>query len=345
MRAAPPSVALTVALAVGVAAAPDLPEARAQGTGRPAATPAQPAPGRTQPVQAPAQPAPGRTQPVPAPVQPPPGRAQRVPGQAGKPRWETLPLPPAMPEPAASGHVEVPGGARIYYASFGKLAGPAVILLHGGLGNGEHFAHQVPALVDRFRVIAIDSRGQGRSTLGKGKLSYRAMAGDVIAVMDALRIEKAAVAGWSDGGAIALALGIEHGARVDKLFVFGTNYDSRGNRPRGGSTPTFAAYAARCRADYGRLAARGAYEAGSAALTPVWRDPAPFTKEQLRAIKAPTLVGSGDHDEIILLDQVKEMATLIPNGKLAVLKDTSHFALWQDPAAFNKVLVDFLTSS
>jgi pimeloyl-ACP methyl ester carboxylesterase len=249
-----------------------------------------------------------------------------------------------MPAPAASGHVEASGGARIYYASFGKPSAPAVILLHGGLGNGEHFAHQVPALADRFRVIAIDSRGQGRSTLGKGKLSYPAMARDVIAVMDALRIETAAVAGWSDGGAIALALGIEHGKRVDKLFVFGTNYDSRGSKPRGGTTPTFAAYAARCRADYGRLAARGAHAAAAAALAPVWRDPAPFTKERLRAIQAPTLVGSGDHDEIVLLDQVKEMATTIPKGRLAVLQDTSHFALWQDPAAFNKVLVDFLTS-
>ena len=49
-------------------------------------------------------------------------------------------------------------------------------------------------------------------------------------------------------------------------------------------------------------------------------------------------------DEIILLDQVKEMATLIPNGRLAVFKDASHFALWQDPDSFNKALVEFLTS-
>ena len=81
-----------------------------------------------------------------------------------------------------------------------------------------------------------------------------------------------------------------------------------------------------------------------AALLPVWRDPASFTKDQLRSIKAPTLVGDGDHDEVIELAQIKEMATLIPNGKLAVLPDTSHFAMWQDPAAFNKVLVEFLSA-
>jgi len=277
--------------------------------------------------------------------------ADRPRAAAGKPRWESLPLPPAMPRPDSSGHVEVAGGAQIYYAVFdraaalGKPSGPAVILLHGGLGNGDHFAHQVPALADRFRVIAIDSRGQGRSTLAGTKLSYGAMARDVVAVMDALRIQKASIAGWSDGGAIALALGIGHAERVDRLFVFATNYDVRGSKARSGTSATFAAYAAKCRADYNRIArSRAGYDAAASALAPVWRDPAPFTKEQLRSIRARTLVADGDRDEIIVLDQVKEMAALIPNGRLAVFKDTSHFALWQDPAAFNKVLVEFLTA-
>ena len=270
---------------------------------------------------------------------------------ADKPRWESLPLPPAMPKAEATGQVEVADGAQIYYAIFdkaaalGKASGPPVILLHGGLGNGDHFAHQVPALADRFRVIAIDSRGQGRSTLAKGKLGYPEMARDVVGVMDALHIQRASIVGWSDGGAIALALGIEHPDRVDKLFVLATNYDVHGTKARSGPSPTFNAYAVKCRADAGRLArSKGAYDAAASALAPVWRQPVTFTKEQLRSIKARTLVSVGDHDEIIALDQVKEMAALIPNGQLAVFKDTSHFAMWQDPAAFNKVLVEFLTA-
>jgi pimeloyl-ACP methyl ester carboxylesterase len=265
---------------------------------------------------------------------------------AAKPRWESLPLPPPMPKAAGSGYVKVAGGAQIYYAQYGKASGPAVILLHGGLGNGDHFAHQVPALADRFRVIAIDSRGQGRSTLGQGKLGYPEMARDVVAVMDALEIERASMVGWSDGGAIALALGIEHAARVDRLFVFGTNYDRRGSKARSGPSPTFAAYAAKCRADFGRLARspKTAYDAAARALAPVWRDPRAFTKQQLRSIKAPALVAGAAHDEIIVLDQVKEMAALIPNARLAVLADASHFAMWQDPAPFNKLLVELLTS-
>lgn len=267
------------------------------------------------------------------------------PAAAGKPRWQELPLPPAMPKATSTGHVEAAGGAQIYYATYGKPAAPPVILLHGGLGNGDHFAFQVPALSERFHVIAIDSRGQGRSTLGKGKLTYRVMAADVVAVMDALELPKASIAGWSDGGAIALALGVESPTRVDKLFVFGTNYDQHGSKPRAAASATFNAYAVKCRKDYNRMAkAPQGFDAAIKALLPVWRDPGSFTKDELRKIKAPTLVADGDHDEVIALAQVEEMSKLIPNGKLAVLKDTSHFALWQDPAGFTKLLVDFLTS-
>jgi pimeloyl-ACP methyl ester carboxylesterase len=264
---------------------------------------------------------------------------------ARKPKWADLPLPPAMPQATATGHVDMPDGAQIYYAVYGKdgAADPTVILLHGGLGNADHFAHQVPALADQYRVIAIDSRGQGRSTLAKGKLSYHTMASDVIAVMDSLGLKRASIVGWSDGGAIALDLGISYPDRVERLFVFGTNYDSAGSKRPKGNPGTFAIYQSKCRRDFNRMAKDPkSYEATVAALVPVWRQPGSFTKDQLRSIKAPTLLADGDHDEIIELDQVKEMATLIPNGKLMVLKDTSHFALWQDPTAFNKAIVDFL---
>ncbi len=258
-----------------------------------------------------------------------------------KPKWQELPLPPAMPPPVTQGRVET-DGASIYYAIYGE--GEPVILLHGGLGNSDHFSNQVPALSDRFQVIVIDSRGQGRSTLTRAKLSYHTMANDVLAVMDKLEIAKAALVGWSDGGEISLDLAIHHPERVAKLFIFGANYDAKGSKPRGGPpAQTFNAYMAKCRADYQRLSKTPrSFDAVIDAMLPVWRSPTSFTKEQLRGITAPTMVALGDHDEIILLDQIKEMSTLIPNGQLTVFSDASHFALWQDPAAFNKAVVEFL---
>jgi pimeloyl-ACP methyl ester carboxylesterase len=267
--------------------------------------------------------------------------AALVPGRAdARPRWETLPLPPALPEPAERGSVDA-DGARIAYAIYGK--GEPVLLLHGGLGNSGHFGFQLPALVDRFQVIAVDSRGQGRSTRTAATITYDLMATDAIAVLDHLHIARASVVGWSDGGEIALKLGIRFPDRVNRLFVFGANYDASGSKARGSRAATFTAYTQKCRADYQRLlrTTRG-FDELIAALLPLWRTPSGITRDQLRAIQAPVAIADGDHDEIVLIEQIEEMARLIPHGKLVILPDTSHFALWQDPAAFNQAVLDFL---
>jgi pimeloyl-ACP methyl ester carboxylesterase len=265
-----------------------------------------------------------------------------VTAKPSKPRWQQLPLPPAMPAATSAGYVEIKE-AQIYYATYGT--GDPVILLHGGLGNGDHFAFQVPELAQKYRVIVIDSRNQGRSTFTYKKLSYHAMATDVLAVMDELKLASAAIVGWSDGGEIGLDLAIENPDRVSKLFIMGANYNSEGSKPRGTPTQTFTMYSAKCRQDFEKLSKTPAvYDAVIDSLLPVWRGKTGFTKDKLRAIKAPTVVADGDHDEIIELAHIKEMAQLIPNAKLVVFENTSHFALWQDPAAFNKALLEFLAS-
>lgn len=254
-------------------------------------------------------------------------------------RWQTLPLPPAMPKADSTGFVEN-DGASIYYATYGK--GDPVILLHGGMGNGDHWAFQVPALAAGNHVIVIDSRGQGRSSRPKAKPSYDAMATDVLAVMDKLKLAKASLVGWSDGGEIALKLAIGHPDRVVKLFIMGANYDAKGTKSSKGSR-TFAAYTRKCRKDYARLSKTPKqFDAHVKWLLPIWRAPMGFTRAQLKQISAPTIVADGEHDEIVQLDQLEEMAQLIPNAKLVVFSDTSHFAIWQDPESVNKALVEFL---
>ena len=115
-------------------------------------------------------------------------------------------LPP-LPKADAEAHVDT-DGVRIWFAAYGQ--GPAVVLLHGGLGNAGNWAFQVPAVVAAgYRAIVIDSRGHGRSTRDDRPLSYWQMAGDVRAVMDRLGVERAAIVGWSDGGDTGLVLADE----------------------------------------------------------------------------------------------------------------------------------------
>jgi pimeloyl-ACP methyl ester carboxylesterase len=115
---------------------------------------------------------------------------------------------PVLPVADASGFVENKG-SRIWYSVYGD--GAPLILLHGGLGHSGNWGHQVPALIEGgYRVVLIDSRGHGRSTRDHQPYSYELMASDVLAVMNLLNLEKAALIGWSDGACTAMVLGATH---------------------------------------------------------------------------------------------------------------------------------------
>src|SRR5712691_5580039 len=100
-------------------------------------------------------------------------------------------------------------------------SGSPVILLHGGMGHSGNWGYQVPALVGTgYRAVLIDSRGHGRSTRDARPYTYELMASDVLAVMDALHIEKADLVGWSDGACAALILASKAPMRVAGVLFF-----------------------------------------------------------------------------------------------------------------------------
>lgn len=255
--------------------------------------------------------------------------------------WKTTPMPGPMPAAGAHGLADV-NGVKLYWASYGE--GEPVVLLHGGAGNGDHWANQVPALTAaKFKVFVVDSRGHGRSTRDKTPLSYAQMADDLLALMDQLKLEKAALVGWSDGGAIALDVALRHPERVSRLVAYGTNYNLAGMRSGGGAT--FPVYFARCSADYARLSPTPKdYKGLQEALRPMWKTQPNYSDAQMATIAVPTLVLDGDHDEIIRQEHVRQLAKLIKGAKLVLVPDSSHFALFQQPGAFNQAVIEFLTA-
>ena len=262
-------------------------------------------------------------------------------------RWESLPLPPVLPAPVASGDV-ASAGAQIHYMTFGPTATASdaarvVVLLHGGMGNSDQMTHQVAALQDRYRVITIDSRGQGRSAPTDDGIHYAQMADDVIAVLDELKIDRATFVGWSDGGVIGLQLGIRHPARVTSLWLLATNYNLAGMQSTATSA-TFGKYWQSCAAravEYGVATDDSAKV--RAALRKMWRSEPEIDEDDLRKIEAPTIVALGDHDELIKRQHAKRLATLLPHATFVLLQDVSHFALWQDPDAVNASILGLLS--
>lgn len=254
--------------------------------------------------------------------------------------FESLPMPKVMPSPDADGSVSV-NGVDLYYGEYGK--GPPVLLLHGGLGNSDYFANQVPALAAHFRVIVVDTRGHGRSTRSDRPYSYELLADDVLGLMDKLQIGKASIVGWSDGGIVGLHIAIHHPERLAKLFAFGANYSPAGLRPEVDKNPAFRAYIERSAENYKRLSKTpNGFGDLTEAVGRMWRAEPNFTDGQLRSIALPVMIADGENDEAIKREHTEALAAHIPGARLLLLPGVTHFAMWQKPDEFNRSVLEFL---
>lgn len=255
--------------------------------------------------------------------------------------WMALPSTPTLPAAPKSGYAPV-NGIKIWYAEFGK--GAPVLLLHGGLANSNYWGLQVRALSGRYRVIVMDSRGHGRSTRDEQPYGYDLMASDVLALMDYLKIPKAAIVGWSDGAILGLDIAINHPERLTKLFAFAANSDPSGVADIGQS-PVFNAYIDRAEKEYEKLSATPTeYKSFLDQISKMWETQPNFTKEQLQSIKVPTWIVDADHDEAIKRENTEFMAAQIPGAGLLLQPRVSHFSFIQDPQQFNEDMLHFLSS-
>jgi pimeloyl-ACP methyl ester carboxylesterase len=218
-------------------------------------------------------------------------------------------------------------------------------MLHGGDASSDYWGDQVPALLaDGHRVIVIDSRGHGRSTLGTSPLGYALIESDVIAVMDALGLDHADVVGWSDGAIIGLIMAMKHPQRVSHVFAFGANMDLHGFNPLGALSPILPKVEAALGANYARLSEtpNGFGALAKAVLAMQMREPN-YSPAELAAIKGPEVaVVDGAHEEFILRQHTEYLARTIPGAQLIILPDVSHFAPIQAPEVFNAAMIGFI---
>ncbi|MGH7658446.1 MAG: alpha/beta fold hydrolase [Gemmatimonadales bacterium] len=129
---------------------------------------------------------------------------------------------PVVGEPGLEqGSIELPTGIRMSYRARGNPGGQPVILLHGYSDSGYSWSRVLPLLPDEFRVFAPDLRGHG-TTSRANDYSMTAMAGDVLAFMDALDVERATIVGHSMGGLVAQQVAATSPDRVSALVLVAT---------------------------------------------------------------------------------------------------------------------------
>ncbi|MCX6328075.1 MAG: alpha/beta hydrolase [Bacteroidia bacterium] len=123
--------------------------------------------------------------------------------------------------PTAGNYIDV-NDIKVYYEIYGE--GEPLLLMHGGSGSIENFVFQISELSKHFKVIAVDSRAQGRTTDSDKEITYALMASDMAALIDKLKLGSVNVLGWSDGGNNGLELAYAYPDKVKKLIACGADY-------------------------------------------------------------------------------------------------------------------------
>ncbi len=241
----------------------------------------------------------------------------------------------------APGQTATINRAAFYYEVHGPVDGQPVLLLHGGLANAEWWANLAPVLVAAgYRVVAMDSRGHGRSAWGDASIIYAQMAADVIGLLDHLGIVKTDVVGWGDGAIIALEVAIRYPERLNRVVAYAANFTPEGVQlVPSDQIPPFE----RVIADYRRLALEPErFEELAGVLDALYTVGPNYSEAELQSIAVPVLILDGEKDEFVTPDQPVRMADLIPGAELVLIPGTGHFAPFARPAVFNQIVLEYL---
>ncbi|WP_027682240.1 alpha/beta fold hydrolase [Rhizobium leguminosarum] len=251
-------------------------------------------------------------------------------------RWAELPAFPSMPVAKKSGMADV-NDIKMYYAEYGE--GDPILFIHGGLGNAEVWGHQVADFAKDHLVIVADSRGHGRSTRSQQPFGYDLMTSDYVALLDYLKIDKVTLVGWSDGGIIGIDMAMKHPEKLTRVIAQAANVTTDGVKADVMDNKTFNDYINVAGEQYRKLSPTpNEYDAFVKQISEMWATQPAWTAADLGKISVPVTLAIGDHDEAVKLDHTEMMAKQIPGAKLVILKDVSHFAMLQDPAAYDGMI-------
>jgi 3-oxoadipate enol-lactonase len=255
------------------------------------------------------------------------------------------------------------GRYELHYVEAGT--GYPLVLIHGLAGDHSAWTPQMPVWGTGHRVVAFDNRGAGRSTQVDEPISTNDMAGDTLALMDALEIDRAHLIGRSMGGAIAQHLALRAPERVQTLVMLASfaKLDPIGIRALTNMrevlewTGDWGAHARHSIQNFVSPAFFNAKPETIAALESMIghesRLPACYvrqnhaclehdTLDRLGEIACPVLIMAGGRDPVCSLTAARWMGHALPNATTVVFEDSSHFLLVEEPERFMATMDEWL---
>lgn len=238
---------------------------------------------------------------------------------------------------SAAGKYADVNGIKMYYEIYGE--GEPLVLIHGNGGSIASGREQVAFFSKHYKVIAVDSRGQGMSKDDDDSLTYDAMAADLNGLLDQLKIDSAFLIGQSDGAIVGLITAFRYPAKVKMLAAMAPNIrpDSSVLYPtvEEQSLKEFTKYEDSLKAGFKNVANR-------VKLLRLMQYHPHISVAELASVKAPVMVMCGDRD-VIQLSHIIEIFRAIPRSNLCVLPGSTHFALRKNPEVFNETIYRFFS--
>lgn len=208
------------------------------------------------------------------------------------------------------------------------------ILLHGNGQDGSYFKNQMDYFSGGYRVIALDTRGHGKSPRGTKPFTIEQFSCDLYDFMEELGISQAVILGFSDGANIAMKFAMKYPNRVKALILNGGNLHPRGVKITA-QLPIEIGYKIAK-----RFASKSPEAKRNAEMLGLMVNDPNIQRDELSKITAPTLVICGSND-LIRESHTREIAKHIRNAKLSIIKG-NHFIANKRYIAFNKEVEDFL---
>lgn len=244
-----------------------------------------------------------------------------------------------------NGETIVIDGTKIYYETYGK--GVPLLLLHGGLSSIKGFASVIPELSKHFQVFAIDAPGNGRSEQADS-VSFPLMADFYSKMIDALKFDSVYVYGYSMGGNSAFHLAANRPEKVKMLVVHSASNHLGGYNEGFAGTPQMTPEDIERDAQWWlvghlkRTPEPGKWRKFINDLQKLWYPEQFISDEQLQQITANTLIVQGDKD-LVRIETARHIYKQIEDSYLAILPNSTHFVMGEDPELLLDIVVPFLT--
>ncbi len=229
--------------------------------------------------------------------------------------------------------------AQIYYEQYGK--GEPLLLIHGNGGKINDMGNQIDYFKSKYRVIIADNRGQGKSEVKTDSLTYNQITKDWEGLVDYLKLDSINIVGWSDGGIIALKMGISGKTKINKIVAMGANL-----RPDSTAVNSWAVKDVKRTQNLIELKIQEQdtvhdWNLGKQLFGLLGNQPN-IPINDLSKIKAKVLIIAGDED-IIRNRHSMEIYENIPKAQLCIMPGETHFAPASNPELFNEITNKFLS--